>query len=139
MATLHVNSQVRFTDESGRFATSVDEGAHLAVVSLAETGADASAAAAPKRSGKLAASLVPYVISFLAAGWGTGVGYAAAQDEGAAPHAIPVNDGPLANKEQDFFSRRTVMHPGNPATRFILAGREAVRALAPSRFKAFLP
>lgn len=142
MAEISVKTQVHFRDETGRFATAIDEGAHLAVTSLAERGADLARGFAPRRTGALASSIQPFVLGFLSAGWGAGVRYAADQEFGTSAHVIANRAGPqdpVANEQQDFFSAHAVRHPGNRASRFIARSATAIRQQAGPVFEAFLP
>jgi hypothetical protein len=131
-----ISSEVHYRDHLGRFAAAIEDGAQRAMVSSASDGARIAAALAPKRTRKLAGSIVPFVISPHEVGWKFISAYGMAQEKGARPHIIaPAEpDDILANKEDDFFARGPVMHPGNPAVHFM---RDSYRIIS-SRMMAKL-
>lgn len=121
MADIGFTARVQWRDEFGRFAQALDVGAQRSQKEASDIGAALAAALAPKRSGFLAST-----IHSTGAGFAAGAGYAAAQEKGAGPHIIaPVRKQALYNADDDFGPvGGPVLHPGNPATRFM---RQALR------------
>lgn len=120
MADVGFSTRVQWRNEFGRFAQALDSGARRSQSEASEIGAVIAAALAPKRSSFLASTIHPTGHGFAA-----GAGYAAAQEEGAAPHAIGAPGQVLGNEADGFGPvRGPVMHPGNPATHFM---RDALR------------
>jgi hypothetical protein len=125
VADVGFKCNVRWRDESGRFAAAMDEGARRAQEEAGEIGAAVASALAPKRSGELAASVRPN-----GAGFEATAPYAAAQEEGAGPHLIGTGfDSVLVNEAEGFGPvLGPVEHPGNPATHFMRDALKLVNA-----------
>lgn len=120
MANVGITTRVQWRDEFGRFASALSIGAKRSQDEASQLGATLAAALAPKRSGFLAGT-----IHSTGHGFAAGAGYAAAQEEGAAPHTIGAPGQTLANEEDGFGPvKGPVLHPGNPATHFM---RNALR------------
>jgi hypothetical protein len=95
MADVGFSTRVQWRDEFGRFAQELNIGA--------------------KRSQREASEVGAVLVA--------GAGYAAAQEEGAAPHWIGWESEVLMGDEFGPV-RGPVLHPGNPATHFM---RDALR------------
>lgn len=110
-------------DETGRFLSAVETGAHATVMELASRGASVSRAAAPKKTGALAASIRILRVAGLSATFGTDMPYAGFQDDGTGPKGAP---GQFLTNRADFWAIGPV--GGTPATHFMAAGEAAIRS-----------
>ena len=120
MAAVGFSCRTQWRDEFGRFAEALSVGAQRSQAEAGQVGAVLAAGLAPKRSGFLAGT-----IRATGHGFAAGAAYAAAQEEGAAPHAIGAPGQTLGNAADGFGPvRGPVLHPGNPATHFM---RDALR------------
>lgn len=119
MADVGFSTRVHWRDEFGRFAQALDIGAQRSQKEAGEIGATLAAALAPKRSGFLAGT-----IRSTGHGFAATAGYAAAQEEGAAPHLIGAGFDKVLVGDDFGPVLGPVTHPGNPATHFM---RDALR------------
>lgn len=118
MSEVHVTTSVQWRDEFGQFAKHIEEGAEEGIAAAANEGAFLAAVLAPKRTGRLAASINPFT-NGLQGGWTTqGVPYAMAQEEGASPHEIGA-PGQVLSGDDFGPARGPVTHPGNPAKHYM--------------------
>lgn len=118
MADVGFSTRVQWRDEFGRFAQTLNVGAQRSQSEASEIGAALASALAPRWSGFLAST-----IRSTGHGFAAGAGYAAAQEEGAAPHWIGWAAEILLGDEFGPV-RGPVLHPGNPPTHFM---RDALR------------
>jgi hypothetical protein len=127
-----VSTRVFARDGFGRFLAKMEDAARDTVNETLQVGVNVSRAAAPIKTGRLRGSF--YKVNNGHSGYyGNRAPYAKFQDEGVAPNPKPGN--------VTFFwdnagyqwkpGHNTINHPGNPATHFMLAGYEAMRAAAP--------
>ncbi len=121
MADVGFSVRTQWRDEFGRYAQALTTAAQRSEQEAGEIGAVLAAGLAPKRSGFLAST-----IRSTGHGFAAGAGYAAAQEKGAAPHLIGASFGSTLVNEKEGFGPviGPVVHPGNPATRFM---RDALR------------
>lgn len=119
MSSVGVSTHVRWRNSLGQFASAIDNGAQRAMVEAGERGALTAAALAPKKTRALAGSIHPILLGAHEAAWRFVSAYGMAQEKGAVPHSIGEPGQVLANKEDEFFARGPVWHPGNPATHFM--------------------
>lgn len=114
MAGIVVSPEVTLRDSFGRFISELQAGASNAVDEIGEMFETAGRAAAPKRTGALAAS-THYVRRGNTVFLVSSVDYANIVQEGAQPHAIsPGEKGVLVNRKENFGPVfRTVEHPGH--------------------------
>lgn len=135
MADVGFSTRVQWRDEFGRFAQALDIGAKRSQAQASEVGAALAAALAPKRSGFLAST-----IRSTGAGFAASAGYAAAQEEGAAPHIIGAAGQTLANETDGFGPvRGPVFHPGNSATHFMRDALQMVNQRIMSIIRSNMP
>lgn len=122
MGDVTVTTRVQWRNALGQFSNDIDRAGELAIEEASREGAALAAAMAPKKSGWLAGAIEAFGAG-ASGGWRfTGVPHGMAQEKGARPHPIPLEDDPdkiLANKAEGFFAKGQVQHPGNPAVRFM--------------------
>ena len=109
-------------DQTGRFISAVESGAHATVMELASAGANRARGVAPKKSGRLAASIMVFG-GGLSAGFRTDLSYAPFQDQGTGPKG---RTGQFLTNREDFWAIGPV--GPTPATHFIRAGRQVIEA-----------
>lgn len=132
----HVVARNRF----GQFIRAVEQAATETVLDTATQGAAASATLAPRRTGALAGSIKPFVVSRTAAVWGSNLKYALPQETGSVAHDLPANVSFFWEREgrmwmtPDQYLARTgypgndpIQHPGNPATHYLRDGYRSIR------------
>lgn len=137
---VHVSNRVVVRNKMGQFIRECEDAAQRTVVEAINEGADLSAALAPKRTGALAASIVPLVLSRTSGVWGSSLKYAMPQEEGSVRHALPADVSFWWEREArmwmppDVYLRVTgypgndpIDHPGNPATHYL---RDAYRVIS---------
>lgn len=112
-------THVHYRDDLGRFAKAIDRGAQEAIIDVSTQGAATAKVLAPKKTGRMAATIQPFSTGGGSGGWAVGMDYSMPQEFGAGPHSIGAEGQVLANKEDQFFAIGPVMHPGNPATHFM--------------------
>ena len=108
-------------DDTGRFLSAVETGAHASVMELAAMGANAARGAAPKRTGALAASIQVFMAGALAAGFGTSLPYAGYQEHGTGTKGRP---GQFLTNREDFYGIGPV--GPTPASHFMEAGKRVI-------------
>jgi hypothetical protein len=135
MATIQIRNRVYVRDQFGQFAERAGEAVDEALAEAARVGRDTSAAAEPK----LADTFKTETYGKALHGWGSTHPWAQGLNDGIPQHAIaPGEKGVLAgragqrHREEDFFSRQPVRHPGVKPRRFMEAGYSRVRALMPA-------
>ena len=141
MSDIVVSHQVALRSEIGRFISQVEEGGQAALREMTNMIAGFAVGYAPRRSGRLAASISGIVRGNTGFAFADAP-YARAQEKGARPHVIANREGPqdvLANEEQNFFSAHAVMHPGNPAAHFLTRAGQQVAAMTPAIMKRYMP
>ncbi len=132
MSGVVYTNRVVARNEFGRFIRACEQAAEASVLETVTDGADLAAALAPKRSGRLAASIKPFMLSSTSGVWGSNVKYAAAQEKGASAHTITAYVSFYWDKMgrqwlyPTTYQRLTghpradpINHPGNPATHFL--------------------
>ncbi len=124
----------------GQFIRDCEQAAENTVEDVVEEGAKVASGIAPRRTGRLAASIKPFMLSRTSGVWGTNVKYAAPQEFGAGPHPISA----YVNFYWDKMGRQwmtppryeqvtgmpgadPISHPGNPATGFMIGSFNAVK------------
>ncbi len=116
----------------GRFIRECEQAAEATVYDTVKEGAEVAAVLAPKRTGRLASSIEPFMLSATSGVWGSNVKYAAAQEKGAVPHPISAYVSFYWDKmgrqwlHPPTYQRLTghpgadpINHPGNAATHFL--------------------
>jgi len=139
MGSIQVSYQSRYRDESGRFVSECDAAATRSALELAEDVANLAKVYAPRRTGRLAGSIRGYLISATVGEAVAEAPYARAQESGASAHSIGEPGQRLASKEENFFARGPVIHPGNPAVRFMARAGQAVAALSAGTIRKHFP
>lgn len=135
-----VSTTVYSRNGIGRFISACERAATETVMDGAEAGARVSATLAPKRTGRLAASISPFLLSRTSAVWGSNLKYALPQETGAARHPLPANvsffwerEGRMWLPPESYFKLTghagadPIDHPGNPATHYLRDGYKAVK------------
>ena len=130
MGHLVVRQDTFLRDESGRFLAEFHEKCSLAAFTLAEMVARWARVYAPFRKGTLKASIRPFSTGGTSAAAVADAPHAAPQEFGAGPHPIGDEGQALGNREEGFFAKGPVAHPGNPATFFLERAGAAVAPLA---------
>lgn len=126
MGDVTVSTRVQWRNGLGQFSDDIDRAGVLAIEEVSREGAALAAAFAPKKKGRLAAAIEAFA-SGGSGGWRfSGIPYGMAQEKGASAHSIGEEGQILANKEEGFFARGPVPHPGNPAVRFMQRAYDAV-------------
>lgn len=119
MGAVRVSARVQWRNSMGQFSDKISRAGVLAIEEASREGVDLAAAFAPKKTRALAGG-IHTIGSGASGGWATGrQKYALPQEKGAHPHLIGDEGQFLSNKPERFAARGPVMHPGNPATRFM--------------------
>lgn len=121
-------------DDFGRFESAIESGLHATVMETAAIGANAARAAAPERTGRLRQSIQVKMLGALTAMFTANVPYAVFQDEGTGPKGA---EGQFLTNREDFWAIGPV--GGTPASHFMLAGIQAVRAALPGVLASNMP
>jgi hypothetical protein len=124
----------------GQFIRDCEQAAGATVRDFVEEGASVAATMAPRRSGQLASSIKPFMLTATSGVWGSNVKYAAAQEFGAGPHDISAHVKFFWDKAgrmwmyPETYERVTgfpgadpIHHPGNPATHFMKHSWEVMK------------
>jgi len=135
-----VSTRVVARNNIGQFIRDCEQAAGETVLDVAKQGVAASQALAPKRTGALAASIQPFLITRTQAVWGSALKYALPQETGARPHPLPANVSFWWEREgrpwmaPETYLRVTgfpgadpISHPGNPATHYLRDGFDAIK------------
>ncbi len=141
MGSIEARTTVIAQNNIGRFVTECELAARDVIEEAVTDGARIAASLAPRRTGALAASIHPVVLSRTSGLWQTGVPYALPQETGSRPHPIPGSPdlrfwwekaGRTFLPAREFYgipeAITVVNHPGNPATRYLLRSSHAVMA-----------
>lgn len=134
-----VSQQAFVRDESGRFIAELENGAAAAARELTMELASLAQVFAPRRRGILAASIEGVMVSATSGVATASAGHAAAQEKGAGPHLIGAPGQALGNREEGFFAKGPVLHPGNPAVHYLTRAGQAVGALSVGILRKHLP
>lgn len=148
MATIgevEVSLQTQLRDESGRFISAVQEGAHDAAEELAEKIADQAASNVlsrlRQRTGQLVGSIQAVMVSAYVGNALATAPHAPPQEFGAGPHDIPNSFGWGA--DYGFGHNRkppqATFHPGNPAVHFMADAGEHTAAQSASIVRKHMP
>lgn len=135
-----VTSRVVARNSMGRFIAACEQAATETVLDIAQQGANASRTFAPSRTGKLRASIQPFLLSRTQAVWGSSLKYALPQETGSVAHDMPANVSFFWEREgrmwmtpsqylwiTGFEGADPIRHPGNPATHFLRDGWRSVK------------
>lgn len=136
---VEVSSTVQWKSDDGRFAKVIGAAATASVKEAIGEGVRIAVELAPKRKGDLARSIAPFMNGPSQGGWIAGSGHAMPQEHGARAHKIGYEGQILANKEQGFYAKGPVKHPGNPATHFMRDSYRLVSRTLLSKMKRKLP
>lgn len=140
-----VTNQVIVRSNMGRFIADCEGAATKTVMEVADKGSNISRALAPKRTGRLAASIKPFLVSRTAAVWGTNVDYAMHQEKGTRRHPMsgrvsffwmkmgrpwyPYNS-PEAHENIGGPGTSVIDHPGNPGVHYLENGYNMIKGAA---------
>lgn len=126
------SNQVILRNSFGQFIRECEAAAEATVQEMVDDGAKVAAGLAPKRTGRLAASIKGFMLSRTSGVWGTNLKYAAPQEFGAAPHEITAYVSFFWDKvgrmwlhpdqylyQFGHFGADPINHPGNPATHYM--------------------
>ena len=134
-----VSNRVIARNGLGQFIRECEQAAGETVLDVARQGVAASRALAPVRTGALASSIQPFLLTRTQAVWGSNLKYALPQETGARAHDLPANVSFWWEREgrmwmpPEVYLRRTghagadpIKHPGNPGTHFLRDGFDSV-------------
>lgn len=138
MGSFEVSYRSLLRDESGKFISEVEAGAVRSVTELANQTRDLARVFAPRRRGWLASQIESFIFGTYAETVSS-ADYAAAQEKGAGPHSIGADGQLLSNRDEGFSARGPVLHPGNPAVRYLARAGQAVAAHGASVIRANMP
>lgn len=140
MASAAVSTRVTARSGIGRFIADCEGAATATVLEAATDGSRIAAGRAPKRTGALAASIKPFLLSRTSAVWGSSLKYALPQETGSVPHDLPSNVSFFWEREgrmwmaPDTYQRVTghagadpIKHPGNPATHYLRGSYSVIK------------
>jgi hypothetical protein len=111
----------------GRYIARVKEAAHATIEDTVQEGAEIAAAHAPKRTGRLADSILPVVFSRTQGAWVAKAPYASYQEYGTSAHEMWGNPYFAFFWDEEgrwwvpglFGEPDVIHHPGNPAHPFM--------------------
>lgn len=138
---VQITNRVYWRDSMGQFAAAIGTGAARAIVEASEEGARLASEFAPKgRTLRLAGGIHPISRGAGQGGWATSdVPEALPQEKGAAPHVIGADGSFLASKEDGFFAKGPVWHPGNPAVHYMARSLAFMRGRLTSLLRRNMP
>lgn len=153
MSRIAVTNRVMMQDESGRFMADIDDNAHEAVWEVTNMMAGFAAANSPFKTGELRRSIRGFMTGPREGVVVATAPHALPQETGASPHLIGESGQVLfrgarshpgarhtKNRTEGQFGpvKGPVLHPGNPATRYLRKGFNAARMIAPAIFRKHL-
>lgn len=130
MSGVVYSNRVIARNNFGQFIRDCEQAANATVLDTVQEGADLAASFAPRRTGRLASSIKPFMLSATSGVWGSGLKYAAAQETGAKRHTITPNVQFFWDKAGRWWIAPEkywggdppfppINHPGNPGTHYM--------------------
>jgi len=134
--SLDVQTRVVARDEFGHFIAAKNRAITASVEEAVQEGAKSAAALASRKTGAMAGSIEPVMLSATSGAVAVGTDHWRHQEYGTRPHPITGNVLFWWQKRGRYFTPgyNTINHPGNPGVHFMRAGyrvakRELMHAL----------
>lgn len=120
MSSFGVTNRVYVRSDYGRFLSKYERAKQRVIEDTVKEGSATARALAPKRSGKLAAS-IKSTTGTSGGSWAVGTGYGQVQEKGGPPHRIKGNVSFFWVKKGRNWrpGRNWINHPGNPGVHFM--------------------